>query len=189
MKSDKILQDVALLATRVALGSSIAAHGAQKMFGAFDGPGLEGAAKFMNSIGFRPGGKYAKASAAAEMAAGTLIVLGVFGPAGPAILAATMIVAAETVHRRNGFFQTKNGVELNMAYFLLALLLANAGNGSISLDAVLRLDKKFKPTFGWLVMAGGVAGALAMLSKRETKPPSGQTVRVETGTTEGAKTS
>ncbi|GAC1652270.1 MAG: hypothetical protein NVS9B12_01480 [Vulcanimicrobiaceae bacterium] len=186
MKSDKPLKDAALLLARVAVGASIAAHGAQKMFGLFGGPGLGDAGKFMHSLGFRPGEKYAKLSAGTEIAAGALIATGTLGPTGPAMLASVMLVAAETVHRKNGYFQSKNGFELKAVYVALALLLATEGNGAYALDHALGLDKYMRPTAGWLFFAGGIFGAFAMLSRREIAPPSVPTIRVETGTTEPA---
>src|SRR2546429_960664 len=46
--------DVGLLALRLALGAVFLAHAAQKGFGAFGGPGFEGATGFIGSLGFRP---------------------------------------------------------------------------------------------------------------------------------------
>lgn len=180
MKSDDVLTDVALLAVRLGVGASIAAHGAQHMFGSFGGPGIEGASKLMSSLGFAPGKKFAKASAATELTSGILMAAGALGPVGPAMMTSFMIVAAETVHRKNGYFQTKSGIELNAIYILLALVLANTGPGSLSIDRAIGLDKKIGATAGWLALAGGVAAAVLVLGQRRTPP----TARVETGTTE-----
>src|SRR2546427_8628272 len=46
--------DLGVLALRLALGAVFLAHGAQKSFGAFGGPGFEGATGFIGSMGFRP---------------------------------------------------------------------------------------------------------------------------------------
>jgi len=45
----------AALALRVPVGLIFAAHGAQKLFGWFGGYGIEGTAKWMDSIGLSPG--------------------------------------------------------------------------------------------------------------------------------------
>jgi len=49
------MRNAALLGTRLALGSYLAVHGAQKLFGVFDGPGLEKAGAGFDRIGLSPG--------------------------------------------------------------------------------------------------------------------------------------
>ena len=45
------MRNYALLATRLVLGSYLAVHGAQKLFGSFGGPGLEKAGAGFDRIG------------------------------------------------------------------------------------------------------------------------------------------
>ncbi|MDP9111990.1 MAG: DoxX family protein, partial [Candidatus Eremiobacteraeota bacterium] len=85
-RDDSSLRDIASLLARGVLGASIAAHGAQKLYGWFDGPGIEGATGFMKSLGFDPPERYARLSSMSEIAAGGLIAAGALGPAGPALL-------------------------------------------------------------------------------------------------------
>lgn len=186
MKADRILRDVAHLAARLTLGGSIAAHGAQKYFGAFGGPGLEGAGKYFETLGFADGKSMARTASLVEMSSGALIALGVLGPVGPALLTSTMIVAAQTVHRPKGYFAAKGGFELNAMYTLSALLLANNGYGDLSVDRVLGLEKRTGPLIGWLALSGGIAGALFILSQRTPPKPQEQTIKVERGSTEPA---
>ncbi len=167
MDIDKTLRDVAVLAARLALGGSIAAHGAQKLFGAFGGPGPEKAAQMMHSLGLRPGERFATAASAAEMTSGVLISLGALGPVGPAILTSVMLGAIESVHRPKGYWASSGGYEMNTMYLATALLLANHDYGSLSLDGLFGLTKKIRPSFAWLAIAGGVAGALSILAQRE----------------------
>jgi putative oxidoreductase len=187
MNTDKLLRDLSLLAARLTLGGTIAAHGAQKMFGAFGGPGIEGASQFMSSLGFEPGEKYARASSAAEIASGTLISLGALGPIGPAMLLSVMITAIETVHRPKGYWNTNGGYEMNTMIILLALLLATEGYGSFSFDAALGIHEKTGATFGWLALAGGVGTAIALLQQRQLpmqQQEQPQPSAMETGETE-----
>src|SRR5438552_10994517 len=100
-----------LLIARLIFGLLMAAHGAQKAFGWFGGYGLAGTGGFMENLGFRPGRLFAAAAAFGEIASGLLIAAGLFGPVGPALLLSVMIVAAVTVHWKNGVFVTSNGIE------------------------------------------------------------------------------
>ena len=178
MDIDKTLRDVAVLGARLALGGSIAAHGAQKLFGAFGGPGPEKAAQMMHSLGLRPGDRYATMASASEMASGTLITLGALGPVGPAMLAAIMLVAIETVHRPKGYWASGGGYEMNVMYLAVALLLANHGYGSLSVDELLGLTKKMRASYAWLAFGAAAAGAIGMLAQRVTEQPAtlGETV-------------
>lgn len=171
MDIDKTLRDTALLAARLTLGGSLAMHGAQKMFGIQDGPGLGGTAQMMNNLGFKPGERFAPVVAATEMSAGTMIALGALGPIGPAMLLSTMLVAIETVHRPKGYWNSGGGYEMNAMYIMLALVLANEGYGSISLDEMFGLREKLRPMHGWISAIGGVAAALFMLAQRKTEQP------------------
>jgi putative oxidoreductase len=182
MDIDKTLRDVAVLATRLALGGSIAAHGAQKLFGAFGGPGPDKAAQMMHSLGLRPGGRYATMASAAEMTSGMLIALGALGPAGPAILTSVMLIAIETVHRKKGFWATGGGYEMNVMYLSVALLLANHGYGSLSLDELIGLSPRLRPLYAWLAYGAAIAGSIAMLTGRDfsqTAATVGETVKEE----------
>jgi putative oxidoreductase len=180
MNTDNMVRDLSLLAARLTIGASIGAHGAQKMFGAFGGPGLEGASQFMGSLGFEPPEKYARAASATEMASGALIALGALGPVGPAMLVSVMVSAIETVHRPKGYWNTEGGFEMNVMYMLVALLLATEGYGSFSVDALLGIHERTGPMLGWLGLAGGATAALFMLSQRRESLQRGQQAQPQT---------
>jgi putative oxidoreductase len=166
--------ELGLLAARVALGASYASHGAQKAFGWFEGPGPQGAAGIMESFGFKPGKKFATAASSSEIAAGTMIALGLGGPIGPALLISGMIVAQTTVHAKNGFYAGTGGIEVGVLYSAGALALASTGYGELSLDHALGLDKKLQhPAVMTLALAGAVAAGYYVLAQRDTSPPAG----------------
>jgi putative oxidoreductase len=131
---------VALLLARLFFGLGIAAHGAQKLFGWFGGYGIAGTGGFFEKLGFRPGRLFAFAAGAGELGGGLLVVLGLLGPVGPALLIVVTVVAAVSVHLHNGFFTAKNGVETPLLYAFAALLLAYTGSGRFSLDAMFGLS-------------------------------------------------
>jgi putative oxidoreductase len=54
---------------RITVGATFFAHGAQKLFGWFGGPGLEGTAQGFESMGLKPGRRNALVAGASEAAA------------------------------------------------------------------------------------------------------------------------
>jgi putative oxidoreductase len=149
----------------------MAAHGAQKALGWFDGPGPETAAKMMHGLGFRPGETYAALASWNEIASGILIAAGLGGPLGPAMLISNMIVAQKSVHLANGFFAQKGGIELGVLYSAAALAFAATDYGGVSMDAVIGARERLRdPYFTALVLAGGVAAAVLILNTRDTSP-------------------
>ena len=59
--------DFGLLLLRATVGLAVAAHGAQKLFAWFGGPGLDAAGQFMAMLGFHPGRRHALMAGLAEM--------------------------------------------------------------------------------------------------------------------------
>ncbi|MGH7586804.1 MAG: DoxX family protein [Gemmatimonadales bacterium] len=163
--------DFGFLFARVAVGLLMSAHGAQKLFGWFGGSGLEGTGAFFGQLGFHPARLFATAAALGEFTSGILIAIGLFGPVGPAILLADMVVAAISVHWRNGLFATSNGIELPLLYSIAAVRFALTGPGRYSLDAMLGLRWVWTPWVIWVALAAGIAGGIINLSLRRPPPP------------------
>lgn len=182
MRHDNRMHDAALLLARVVVGSSIAAHGAQKLFGWFGGPGIEGTTKMFETLGFRPPETMARVASATEILSGVLIATGTAGALGPAMLASVMTAATGSVHLKNGYFANKNGFELNAMYAALALVLAVEDHGSLSVDEITGLRDKMNPLFGWIAIAGGIGASVAMLARREVSTPEKPATSTETGT-------
>ena len=167
-----MLRDVGLLAARAIVGSSLAAHGAQKAFGWFGGPGRKGAAGFMHSLGFRPGDRYAALSSYSELTAGLLMALGLGGPLGPGMLVSVMVVAQSSVHAKNGYFAQSNGVELGTMYVAAALALASSGYGELSLDRAFGFGALEDERLAAAMLVGGVVAATVTLARRDTSDAS-----------------
>jgi putative oxidoreductase len=155
-----------LLVLRLVVGLSMTAHASQKLFGWFGGHGLAGTGGFFEMLGFRPGRTFAFAAGATELVSGILIALGFLGPIGSALLLSVMIVAAVTVHWKNGFFASAGGIELTVLFSVAAVALAFTGFGAFSLDAITGLDVFFTPTEAIAALLLGVLGAIANLSLR-----------------------
>lgn len=163
--------DTALLILRLVLGTAMAAHGAQKLFGWFGGYGLKGTGDFFESLGFRPGVRFARAAGTAEVLGGSLLALGLLGPVGPALILSVMLVAMATVHRGHGFFAATNGVEVPVLYLVGSLAVALGGAGAWSLDALLGLEEWFTPAVTWAALGAGALGAMANLALRQRPEP------------------
>jgi putative oxidoreductase len=159
-----------LLVARLVLGSLMVAHGTQKLFGWFGGYGLAGTAGFFESMGFRPGRAFVAAASLAEITGGLLLALGFLGPVGPALIISVMIVAAITVHWKNGLFATANGIEVPLLYAAGAVTLALTGPGLLSLDALLGLESLWTPGIVWAAIAIGVVGGVINLALRRVAP-------------------
>lgn len=158
-----------LLILRLALGLTLAAHGSQKLFGAFGGGGLDGTAGYMEKLGFRPGRRSAEMAGAAEFVGGLLLALGLLTPLASAVIMGVMAVAAIAGHEGKGFFIVKGGWEYTFVLAVSAWALAFTGPGLISFDAALGLDLD-GIIWGVLAAVLAVGGAAAQLSMRGRVP-------------------
>ena len=156
-----------LLAARVVFGLLMAGHGSQKLFGWFGGHGIAGTGTFFEALGFRPGRLFATIAATTEVVSGILIALGLLGPLGPALMFSVMIVAAVSVHWKNGLWAQTGGIEIALFYGTVAVALALTGFGAYSLDAVFGLQSLYTPTLAVVALAIGFIGGVGNLLARK----------------------
>lgn len=166
--------DIGHLILRLAVGLTLAAHGTQKLFGWFGGPGLNATGQFFTVLGFPPGRRHALMAALGETLSGVLLAIGLATPAAAAIFVSVMLVAVVTVHLSKGFFAQNGGYEYASVLAVAALTLAFTGPGSLSLDAVLGLERSGAFWGTAALVAGLVGGGTALLEWR--KAPVQQTV-------------
>lgn len=125
--------DLAILVLRVALGIMFAAHGLQKAFGLFGGPGIGGFSEMLSGLGFSQSVLWAYIAAYTELLGGTFLCLGVFTRGCAALLLVLMVVATRKVHFSKGFFLAQGGFEYPfiIAAVCVALILLGPGRFSI----------------------------------------------------------
>src|SRR5438093_3819088 len=106
---DRLAVDVALLGVRVIVGIIFVVHGAQKLFGAFGGPGLAALVQpppdGMGLLGYPV--------AIGEFFGGLGLIAGFLTRFSAASLIVIMLGAIATVHAKHGFFLQNQGFEYN----------------------------------------------------------------------------
>jgi putative oxidoreductase len=157
--------DLALLILRVTVGLTFAAHGAQKVFGWWGGPGYQGWQGAMTRMGFRPAGLFAAISAGVELIGGLALALGLLTPIAGAALIAQSVVIVGQVHWQNGFFNTKGGYEFPLTLGVAVAALVLIGAGEWSIDAAIGFVLEPVARIG-LIALGLAAGAVALTIPR-----------------------
>ena len=157
---------IGILILRLVAGLTLAAHGAQKLFGWFGGYGLAGTGGFLEQLGFVPGKRNALFAGLAEAIGGLLLALGLATPLAAAVIIAVMTVASVSVHLKHGFFNHNQGFEYTMMLAVIALSIAITGPGPISLDALLGV-RDAGAGWGLLALVVGLAGAGLQLAQRQ----------------------
>lgn len=133
-------RDLGLLALRLTAGGLMAGHGAQKLFGISGGPGLEGTAGMVGSMGLTPSKPWALLAGGSEFGSGLLTALGLLGPLGPIAMLAPMTIAWATVHAGKPIWGTQGGAELPLINITIATALGLTGPGRYSLDDLLGIE-------------------------------------------------
>ena len=130
------MTDIGLLVLRAVLGLIFMAHGSQKTFGWFGGPGPKGTAGFVGGMGFKPAWFWAALVAYGEFLGGVSVLLGLATPLGALLIVSSMTVAIAKVHWTKGFWLANGGYEFNLILIAAAVAVALVGPGSWSLDHV-----------------------------------------------------
>jgi len=131
--------DVALLIARVVVGVIFMAHGAQKLFGAFGGPGLAAVVGMLGPLGYLV--------SIGEFFGGLGIVVGFLSRFSAASIIVIMLGAIGMVHSKVGFFmnwtgnQPGEGFEYHLLAIAILLVILIAGPGRYALGRFLPLPK------------------------------------------------
>jgi putative oxidoreductase len=146
------------LVLRGTIGSLFVGHGTQKLFGWFDGPGLDGVTGMMENLELRPPRRHALLAGLSETVGGALLAAGALTPVATAMLTGSMTTAIRKVHISKGPWNTGGGYEYNAVLIAAVAALADNGPGPLSLDSA-RLPRMHGPAWAVAAVAAGVAGS------------------------------
>jgi putative oxidoreductase len=164
--------NLVLLVLRLVLGLTYAAHGAQKAFGWWNGPGLRGWQNAMARMNFRPAPLWAAISIGAELGGGLLLALGLLTPLAAALLVAQSVVIILKVHLPNGFWNSQRGIEFPLTLAAGVVAVLGLGPGSLSLDRAIGFTVADVALWGLLALAlvAGVAVHLVSTTRPALRP-------------------
>jgi putative oxidoreductase len=138
------------LPIRIALGVIFIAHGGQKVFGLWGGPGLPATMRQFHQFLGIPAW-LALVVAFVEFFGGIALIVGVFTRLAALGLTVDMVVAVFMVHLRNGFFMNwtpaqhpnlGHGIEYNVVLIGGGLALLITGGGKLSIDWLFRRGRE-----------------------------------------------
>jgi len=136
---DRSAVDWALLVARIVVGIIFMAHGAQKLFGAFGGPGLSAFVQMIGPLGYLV--------TIGEFFGGLGLVFGFLSRFSAASIILIMLGAIGMVHAKFGFFmnwagnQAGEGFEYHLLAIGALLPIVIAGPGRFAIGRFLRLPK------------------------------------------------
>ena len=161
-----VSMSVGLLVLRVIGGLTIGAHGAQKLFGWFGGPGLAKWEQGMQAQGFKPARAWAYLNILGELGGGLSLAFGFLTPLGAAGGFGAMFMAMSKSHWKNGFFNSKRGIEFTLAVLAIVTAIGLAGPGTISLDQLFGINLPYPALFIILALIGLLVDIVGLVMTR-----------------------
>jgi putative oxidoreductase len=162
-------QHLGLLILRVGLGGVFVGHGLQKLFGWWGGRGLTGLKDSLADIGYQHADILTYCAAGGEIAAGLLLVLGLFTPLAAAgalaYLVNSVLAGMSGQHHGRSFpFFLPNGHEYEITLIVMATAVILVGPGRYGFDAGRGWARRpFIGSFAALVLGIGAGVALWVL--------------------------
>lgn len=162
-------QDLGLLLLRVAVGALLIGHGLQKVFGWWGGPGLGGFRDQLADVGFRNADILSYVAAGGQIAAGVLLVIGLFTPiaaAGALGYLVTATLAEATIAHNDArlaeFLTDGHEYQIVLLFAVAAIILV--GPGKYGLDAGRGWARRpFVGSFAALILGVGAGVAIWVL--------------------------
>ncbi|MEP0813407.1 MAG: DoxX family protein [bacterium] len=138
------LRPLAPVVLRIAVGIGFIYHGGQKLFGLWDGPGIQGVMEMTEKMGFYPPNVWAYLLAVTEFFGGVALIFGALTAYAAFGLAIAMAVAFFVAH--DGMIgrslDGRGGGELAFVYLLACISLIFSGPGVLALDNFLKAPEK-----------------------------------------------
>lgn len=139
--------DFGLLMARAMLGVVFVFHGAQKLFGWFDGGGFSATVEGFGNLGMPVPTLSAAAAGGAEFFGGIALIVGLLTRLVSIPVAFTMFVAAFAVH--GGAFSARaGGMEFPLTLGVMTFALVFTGPGRLAIDAAIFGRKKSRVSTG-----------------------------------------
>jgi putative oxidoreductase len=162
-------QDLGLLFLRLVVGAFLIGHGLQKAFGLWGGPGFDGFEKSLTDMGFQHADILTYVATGGQLAAGVLLVLGLFTPVAAAgalaYLVTGILAEAMTAHeeaRLSSFLTDGHEYKVILVCAVAAIILI--GPGRYGLDAGRGWARRpFIGSFTALVLGVGAGVAVWVL--------------------------
>jgi putative oxidoreductase len=159
-----------LLLLRVVTGGIVLAHGLQKTFGWWNGPGPKGVRGWLASLGFRFSALLALLLILAEDG-GLLFALGFVTPLAALMIVSSQFVAIMTVHWKNGPWNSGGGYEYNTLLIASATAVAATGPGRFSIDRWIGWDDNISGLWwGVGVLVVGLLSAAFIVTALKSTP-------------------
>src|SRR5215471_8360523 len=161
-----------LLILRLGLGLTLAAHGAQKLFGWFEGPGPTKLTQGFEKQGFKPAWLWVCLVILGELGGGFAVALGFLTPLGAAGMFAVMFMAIFKTHWKNGFFNSKRGIEFPLQLLAIGVAIGIMGPGRYSLDTLFGIALPETLLFCVLAFIGLLVDIIGLMISRQPAPVS-----------------
>ena len=161
-----VTMNVALLILRLVVGLTLAGHGVQKLFGWFGGPGFAGIRQVFKQMGYKPAWLWASLAIVGEVGGGVSFALGFLTPLGAAGIFGAMFMAMFKSHWKNGFWNSKRGLEFPLALLAGGVTIGLTGPGSYSLDALFGITLPSPLLFLGLAVAALLVDVIGLLISR-----------------------
>jgi putative oxidoreductase len=115
---------------RLAAGAFLIPHGFPKLFQG----GATAIMPLVGKLGFQPPHVWAYAVACVEFSGGIMVAIGLFTRIGAAAAMIELFVIAAAIKAPNGFFARSNGLEFELLWAIVFLVIFFNGGGRFSLD-------------------------------------------------------